>query len=249
MSERRTTPLTPEDTQPHMCSVHTRLAVLGKVPFFASLDARALDRVNAQFREVGYAAGKAIYFAGDSADRLYVVASGKVKLSRHTLSGQDVVLDILAPGDFFGSLAILGDATYPDTAQAQTAVCVLGIHAQEFQQVLFQHPSVALAVLQVTAERLHAAHESIRQLSAFSVERRIAAVLLKLAEKLGEPSEEGVLIQTPLSRQDLADMTGTTLESASRVMSQFQKQGVIRSGRQWVAIADLPGLHAVAQEQ
>lgn len=73
-------------------------------------------------------------------------------------------------------------------------------------------------------------------------------MLLKLGEKLGEPHDEGLLIQVPLARQDLADMAGTTVESASRVMSQFQKQGLIRSGRQWVAITDLEGLAAAAQE-
>jgi CRP-like cAMP-binding protein len=249
MSERRTTPLTPEIAEPHLCSVHTRLDVLRKVPFFASLDPNALRQVNTLFREVGYDSGAPIYFAGDPAARLYVVASGKVKISRHTLSGQDVVLDILASGDFFGSLAILGDATYPDTAQAQTGVCVLGIDAHDFQQILLRYPEVAVAVLQVTAQRLQDAHETIRQLSAFPVERRIAAVLLKLAEKLGEASAEGLLIQVPLARQELADMAGTTVESASRVMSQFQKQGLIRSGRQWVAIADLAGLTAAAREQ
>jgi CRP-like cAMP-binding protein len=98
------------------------------------------------------------------------------------------------------------------------------------------------------AERLQTAHETIRQLSAFPVERRIASVLLKLSEKLGEAHDEGLLIQVPLARQDLADMAGTTVESASRVMSQFQKQGLIRSGRQWVAITDLAGLAAAAPE-
>ncbi len=249
MSERRTTPLTAETVEPHQCSIDTRLRVLRRVPFFVSLDDAALAQVNRLFREQGYAAGDPIYFTGDTADRLYVVAAGKVKVSRHTLSGQDVVLDILAPGDFFGSLAILGDVVYPDTTQAQTRVCVLGIQAQDFQQVLVQYPAVALAVLQVTAQRLQTAHETIRQLSAFPVERRIAAVLVKLGEKLGEPSAEGLLIQVPLARQELADMAGTTVESASRVISHFQKQGLIRSGRQWIAIADLPRLAAAAHEQ
>src|SRR5690606_9385344 len=149
MSERRRTPLTTETAEPHLCSVATRLQVLRQVPFFASLAPDELEQVNRLFREEGYVSGETIYWAGDPAHRLYVVASGKVKISRPTLGGQDVVLDLLAPGDFFGSLAILGDAVYPDTAQAQTGVCVLGIQAQEFQQVLLRHPGVGLAVLQV----------------------------------------------------------------------------------------------------
>ena len=248
MAERRTTPLDAEEIQPHQCSDRTRLAVLGKVPFFASLTPAELAQVNTHFHETGYGPGEAVYFAGDPTARLYVVARGKVKLSRPTLGGQDVILDILAPGDFFGSLDLLGDAHYPDTAQAQTQVCVLGVDAPSFQTILLRYPAVALAVLQATTRRLQAAHETIRQLSAYPVERRIAAVLVKLAEKLGAPSPEGLLIQVPLARQELADMTGTTVETASRVISQFQKAGLIRTGRRWLAVADPAGLAAAARE-
>src|SRR5690606_3742453 len=131
---------------------------------------------------------------------------------------------------------------------AHTACCVLGIGAEDFQAILQNYPMVATVTLTIMAQRLQAAHETIRQLSAFPVAQRIASVLLKLADKLGEQSAEGLLIQTPLSRQDLADMTGTTLETASRIMSDFQKQGLIRSGRQWVAIADPAALAAAAAE-
>jgi CRP-like cAMP-binding protein len=248
MPTRRTIPLSAEDIQPHLCSEQTRLAVLRKGPFFAALTPGELAKVNVLFREEGYSPGAPVYFSGDPTARLYVVAQGKVKLSRHTLTGQDVILDILAPGDFFGSLAILGDAHYPDTAQAQTRLCVLGIDGPSFQSILLQYPSVALAVLQATTQRLQTAHETIRQLSAYPVERRIAAVLLKLAAKLGEATLEGLLIQTPLTRQEVADMTGATLETASRVLSQWQKEGLIRSGRGWIAIADADQLAALARE-
>lgn len=246
MTTRRTTPLKSEEIQPEMCSIHTRLEILQQVPFFRPLPAGAIEEINALFRERGYTPAEPIYFAGDPASHLYVVAVGKVKLLRHTLSGQDVLLDMLTPGEFFGSLSVLGDEAYPDTAQAQTACCVLAVAAEDFQAILRRFPPVTLAVLESVSQRLQAAHEMVRQLSAHSVERRIAAALLKLAEKLGEPGPEGLLIQTPLSRQDLAEMTGTTTETASRVMSQLQKAGLIRSGRQWVAVADRAGLAALA---
>lgn len=248
MTERRRTPLEAEDVEPQMCTVDLRLEILSQVPFFAGLSAGEIAEVNALFREEGHTPGETIYFVGDPAMRLYVVAAGKVKLMRHTLSGQDVLLDILTPGEFFGSLSALDDEEYRDTAQAQTMCCVLRIAAEEFQTILQRYPSVALRVLDLMAERLRAAHETVRQLSAHSVEQRIAATLLKLAEKLGEEKEEGLLIQVPLSRQDLAEMTGTTPETASRVMSQFRTAGLIRSGRQWVAITDRAGLSAIAED-
>jgi CRP-like cAMP-binding protein len=180
---------------------------------------------------------------------LYVIASGRVKLLRHSFSGKNVLLELLVPGDFFGSLSSLGNEVYPDTAQAQTSACVLAINAEEFRLVLDRYPAVALKVLDVMAERLQAAHEMVRQLSVHSVERRLAFTLLRLAEKLGKEQEVGWLIQAPLSRDDLAEMTGTTTESASRVMSQFQKEGLIRSGRQWIAITDREGLQSAATEE
>jgi CRP-like cAMP-binding protein len=248
MADRRKTPLEPEEIEPQMCSIDMRLEILHKVPFFVGLAHPSINQINALFREHGFQPGETIYFEGDPAERLYVVASGKVKLERHTLSGKNILLDLLTPGEFFGSLSALGDEIYPDTAQAQTAVCVLGIGAENFRKILDAYPPVALKVLDVTASRLKEAHERIRQLSAHSVEHRIAYTLLKLAEKFGKQQEVGLLIQVPLSRDDLAEMTGTTTETASRVMSQFQKDGLIASGRQWVAITDFEGLRAIQNE-
>ena len=249
MADRRKSPLHLQETAPETCSVDLRLEILSRVPFFAGLSEKEIAEVNRRFHEVGFTPGETIYFSSDPADHLYVIASGRVKLLRHSFSGKNVLLELLVPGDFFGSLSSLGNEVYPDTAQAQTSACVLAINAEEFRLVLDRYPAVALKVLDVMAERLQAAHEMVRQLSVHSVERRLAFTLLRLAEKLGKEQEVGWLIQAPLSRDDLAEMTGTTTESASRVMSQFQKEGLIRSGRQWIAITDREGLQSAATEE
>lgn len=246
MPYRRKSPVEPETIEPHMCSIDLRLQILQRVPFFAMLPSEAIEQINARFRDQGFAEEEPIFYAGDSAARLYVVASGKVKLMRHTLTGQDVLLEILAEGDFFGSLFMLGDDTYPDTAVAQTTVCALGIDAEDFRAIMTQNPAVALAVLDITAARLREAHEAIRQISAYSTEQRIAYTLLKLAEKLGEQQDVGLLIQMPLSREDIAGMVGSTPETASRILSAFQKEGLIETGRQWVAITDRDRLREIA---
>jgi CRP-like cAMP-binding protein len=231
-----------------MCGLDLRLKILGQVPFFAGLDADALQAVNRLFREHGYAPQETICAAGDPATRLFVVAAGKVKRLRHTLGGQEVLLEVLVPGEFFGSLSALGDSTYADTAIAQTQCCILSIAADAFQSILRQHPPVALAVLDTVSRQLRGAHEVIQQLSGQPVEGRVATTLLKLADKLGEPQRGLTLIQMPLSRQDLAAMTGATVETVSRVMSQFRRGGLIRTGRQWVAIADRRRLAEIAEE-
>lgn len=243
---RRHSPVEIDTVPAAHCSTDLRLQILGDLPFFAALSLKEIAAANEQFREHGFAAGETITFTGEPAANLYVVASGHVKLLHHTLAGKDILLDLLTPGEFFGNLSAQEDATYADTAMAHSDVCVLAIPTVAFRALLAQHAAVALAVLDLTTHRLQSAQERVRQLSAYSVEQRIAATLLRLAEKLGDERDVGCLIQTPLSRDDLAQMTGTTPESASRVMSQLQKEGLIASGRQWVAITDQPALAARA---
>ncbi len=243
---RRRTPLEVDDAEPQACTHDVRLRLLGRVPFFAGLAAPDVARINLSFHDRGAEAGDLISAAGDEARRLYVVLSGKVKVVRHTLAGQDVVLDLLGPGDFFGTLSVLGDNEYPDTAYAQTGCCVISVAAADFQAIMQRYPPVALAALAIVQERLHAAHDLIRQLSAEPVECRIAAALLRLAGRLGRVEGDRIVIQSPLSRQDLADMVGTTLETASRVISQFRKDGLIDSGRHWIAIRNRQKLAALA---
>lgn len=249
MALRRHTPVDVTEISSHECTVEHRLTALGAAPFFRGLEPSQLSEINRLFRPFGFEAGETIYFSGQRAERLFVVAHGKVKLLRHTASGQDVLLAILGSGEMFGSLASLGDAAYTDEAEAQTPSCVLGIEARDFQSLVERYPSVALAVVTILAERLHEAHDTISQLSAMPVEARVAAALLKLAEKLGTPHEGGWLIQSPLSREDLASLTGSTTESVSRVVSKLRREGVIDSGRRWVAILAPGRLAELAGEE
>ncbi len=117
--------------------------------------------------------------------------------------------------------------------------CIIKIDTDNFRKILENHPSASLSVLDILTKRLHEAQEMIKQLSAHSVENRIAYTLLKLGQKLGEQKEIGLLIQIPLSRNDIADMTGTTPETASRIISKLKKEGIIKTGRKWIVIKDM----------
>ncbi len=246
MTPRRTTPIEIEEVEPHVCTFDLRLDILHQLPFFKGLSHEAIHEINDRFRAEGIEAGDTLYFADDPATKLYVIAIGKVKLLRYAPTGQEVVLSLLVPGDFFGGLPVIGKTTHDDTAQAHTAGCVLTITNEDFQLILRKYPTVSMALLEIVSARLSEAHETIHQLSASPIESRLAATLLKLAAKLGEKQGDGVLIQLPLSRQDLADMTGATVETISRLMSQFRKQKLIDSGRRWVAITDRAGLEELA---
>jgi CRP/FNR family transcriptional regulator, nitrogen oxide reductase regulator len=231
---------------PHHCPRSTRLAVLARARYLQGLSQDELADVDRRMDVRGYDTDEPLYRAGEPASRLFVLATGTVKLLRATAEGQDVLIDVLAPGDLFGTLSTLGDPAYPDTAQALSVACALSITADDFRQVMRRHPSVALAVLDDLAHRLEQSRQRVTHMSAGTVEQRVAAALLRLVTVVGEPRDGGVLLQVPLTRADLASMAGTTTESASRAMSRLRSDRIVESGRRWTAVLDVPRLRALS---
>ena len=134
MVKRRKTPVIMETTEPHLCSTDLRLTILHSVPFFAGLPHETIARINQLFHEKGYDAGETIYVAGDPAQSLMIIAEGRVKLLRHTSIGKDILLDLLIPGECFGTLSTAAESEYQDTAVAMTSICALAIEYEKFRK-------------------------------------------------------------------------------------------------------------------
>lgn len=245
--QRRSTPLAGSCEAPHACPRPLRLDVLAHAPYFAGLSRDEIAGIDQRMHVRGYAAGEVVYRSNDPATHLFILATGRVKVLRPSLEGTDVLVDVVTAGGMFGSVSALGQSLYPDTAEAMTVSCALRISAADFRDVLQQHPGVALAVLDDVASRLEEAQQTVRRLSGGTVEQRVAATLLTLADKLGEPRGNSVLLQLPLSRADLAAMTGTTTESVSRTLSSLRRQGLVETGRRWTAVTDRAGLEALVR--
>lgn len=242
MVPRKQSPLAIKTTEAHLCSISMRLEILSKLLFFKNLSKPEHEWVNSFFIEKDYDTGEIICLSGDPAEKLFIIADGRVRLLRHSLAGKEILLDMLTPGEFFGALTGLGNDQYPETAQAHTPCCILVIGRDDFQQILNRIPSVTLSLIEIMANRLNAANQRVHLISALDVEARIASILLMLANKFGDNKGTELLLQVPLYREDLAGMAGATPESTSRVMSRFQKEGLIRSGRGWVSILHPQGL-------
>ena len=245
---RPKSPVRHEWVDPGVCSLDYRLKIIGRLPFFRHLSREAIVQINRLFDDRDVAAEQAVYFEGDPGENLYLVATGKIKLMRNTLLGREVLLDILQAGEYFGRLALGNPASYTESAIAQTHCCVLQISSQNFEKILGYYPEVTMRVLKAMGQRLEESQEIIKQLSTYTVEQRIAATLVRMTRKLGEQKQMGMLIQIPFSRQDLAAMTGTTVETVSRVMSRFAAEGLISTGRKWVAVNDLQVLEYIVKE-
>ncbi len=188
-----------------------------------------------------------IFLEGEAPEALYVIRTGKVKVLRHSTDGKDVVLRVCGPGNLLGTVAVFDGGGYPGTAQVIEDCSVLAISRNDCLTLVNRYPVFALAVIADLGTRLRSSAEQIRSLAVERVEQRIARVLLKLAESAGSDSPEGRVIEMPLTRQDVADMTGTTVETAIRVMSKFRRQELIKTRRGRVVLVDIPTLQEIAE--
>ncbi len=245
--ERRTIPLR-EVVLPHHCPRPVRMDVLSRTPYFAGLGPDALDGIDRRMRARTVRAHEHVYVAGEPADALYVVAQGAVSLAHVTEDGAPTLTDVLVPGELFGAMGTLGEPVHLQTATALVDTCALRIGQDDFRAVLRERPVVALRVLDDVAARLARAHDDIGGQSTDTVPQRVATALLRLADKVGRDRPgEGLLLEVPLSRADLAALARTTPESVSRVMSGWKQQGVVASGRRWTAILDRDRLEREAR--
>ncbi len=242
MNKRRKTPLEIEKIEADSCTIDLRLKIIHALPFFKNLAHEEIHEINKSFSDAQFSVGDIIYLKGEKAARLCVIASGSVKLIKQNNNGNEILIDILKQGEFFGNLDPFGNAVYQETAIVQTHSCIMKIDTENFRGILKKLKSTALIVLDIMSKRLREAQDLIKKLSSSSVENRIAHTILKLGEKLGEQKEIGLLIQIPLSRNDIAGMTGTTPETASRIISRLQKDGIIETGRKWLAIKKIDRL-------
>ena len=221
---------------------------LGRVPLFASLSPAALRDVvhEAHVREVPQAAS--FFREGDPAAAFFVIQTGSVKLTQVTAEGHQVVLRLIGQGEAFGGVAAFGGVTYPVTAEAVTDVVALEWPGATMAQLMERYPALALNALRFVAARLHELQVRYRQLATETVERRVARALVRLVQQAGRRVEGGVLIDLPLTRDDVAQMTGTTLYTVSRIISRWEAAGTLEAGRQRIVIRDPHALMAIADD-
>jgi CRP-like cAMP-binding protein len=221
---------------------------LDNVPLFKGLGGEALARVRDQARSKAIGKGELFFNEGDDAEAFFVLASGRVKLTQLTPEGHQVVLRIIGAGDAFGGAGAFGDDTYPVGAEAVEPAVALVWTSGVMRRLLETEPGVALNAVQFVAGRLHDLQRRHRQLMTERVERRVARALLRLVQEAGRRVEAGVEIDFPVSRQDIAEMTGTTLYTVSRLLSAWEERGIVRSGRQRIVLTMPHALVALAED-
>lgn len=221
---------------------------LVQVEFFADLSAEARAEVAAIAQPLQLAADATLFRQGDEAKRFFVVLDGRIKLVRTTPEGHQMLVRYAGPGDLVGCVPLFEGGDYPATASAALPSRLLAWDADHIDDLLARHPGIARNALRLLGHEIGELRQRLQELAAERVEQRIARALVRLVRQGGERIEEGVLIDFPVSRQDLAELTGTTLHSVSRVLSAWQERGIIDGGRRRIIIRRPHALVGLAED-
>jgi CRP/FNR family transcriptional regulator len=195
-----------------------------------------------------YARGDTIFEQGTPSDAFYTIASGRVKIFKMMPTGKDIILEVFGTGDPLGAVAVYDGRPFPASAVAMEDTTCVVIPRAVFFGLLEQHPSLVRGLMLGLTLRLVELTNRLAELSGGRIEPRFARLFLKLAGEMGRPGRGGTFVPLALSRQELADMTGTTIETCIRIMSRWGKQEIVRTEKDGFVILDRKALDGVAMD-
>jgi CRP/FNR family transcriptional regulator len=214
---------------------------------YRNLSPEDAERLAAVSLAKTYEKGDTLFAESDSSDYLYTIISGRVKLIKMMPSGKEVIIEIFGPGDPVGAAVAFEGRPYPASAVAiEHTLCVL-VRRPAFFSLLERYPSLVRSLLAGLAQRVVELTRRIPEVAGGRVETRFALLFLKLADRMGRPQAEGTFIPMALSRQDLADLTGTTVETSIRLMVRWSKDDLVRTEKDGFLILNRHGLEQLAR--
>jgi CRP/FNR family transcriptional regulator len=220
---------------------------MAATPLYRNLSPDDRKRLGAVAVVRSYEKGDQVFSEGDPSEFLYTVVSGRVKVVKLLPGGREVILEIFGPGDPLGAVVAYEGRPYPATAIAvERALCLL-VRRRDFFGLLERHPSLVRGYLVGLAQRIVELTRRIPEVAGGRVETRFAHLFLKLADRMGRPVARGTFVPMTLSRQDLADLAGTTVETSIRVMSRWGKEGLVSTERDGFIVLDRPALERLTR--
>ncbi len=223
------------------------LEYLGKTDIFRGLSDPVLNTILAAASSRAYGKDDFIFMQGAPARRFYLVKSGQVKLYQTTTEGGRVTLRYVGPGEAFGVIVVLREAEYPVSAQVAEDCVLLGWSDQNLKDIMMQHPQVGINAISILSDFILGFMDRIQGLSTRRVDQRVAKALLRFAETTGQYSDQITTIGMKLTRQDIAEITGTTLYTVSRTLSGWESQGWIDCSNSYIRIKESDKLTDLAE--
>ncbi|MER8461811.1 Crp/Fnr family transcriptional regulator [Mesorhizobium sp. M1396] len=206
-----------------------------------------LDFMIGQARSLRIAKDQPVFEQEQEAHAFFLLLDGHVRVVKTTADGQEITVRYISPGELMGIAHAIGLTTYPASAICAVDCVVLAWPGHFWSKFADAFPSFGASTYKTVGSRLQDAHTRVIEMSTEQVDQRVAHALLKLVKQTGRKTEEGILIDFPISRQDIAEMTGTTLHTVSRLLSSWEEKGLVKSGRQKVTVVEPHRLLVLAE--
>ncbi|HTG01684.1 MAG TPA: Crp/Fnr family transcriptional regulator [Nitrospirota bacterium] len=219
---------------------------LAKIDLFKNLSTDELKELSSYLTTVLIKKKEEIFSEGEQPEWFYIVMTGKIKITKLSQDGKEIILEIISPQDIFGGVAVLGNFPYPANAVAMEDSELVKISRKNLMRVIDRFPNLMYCISLKLGDRMKSSYDSLKNIALERVEARIAALLLKLAHKVGKETPKGLQIDMRLTKQDVADMVGTTVETSIRTFSKFKKQGLLADADGRIIIKDQKGLSALS---
>jgi CRP-like cAMP-binding protein len=221
--------------------------VVLKAPLFATMDPEETRKLFESMAKVRLPRGEVLFQEGESGDRLYVIARGKIKLGRRSVDGRENLLSILGPGEMFGELSLFDPGPRTATASAVSDSLLYELHHEQLIAWLENHPQVSRHMLLALAQRLRRTNDTLADLVFSDVPGRVAKALLDLANRFGEPTSDGIRVAHDLTQEELAQLVGASRETVNKALADFTARGWVRREGRAVVILDVERLERRAR--
>ena len=224
------------------------LQYLKSIALFKEIEVDQLEKIFADARPKSFQQDEILFYQEDSADEFYVLVEGRIKLSQLTPEGDAVTLHYLSPGEAFGIIAVLREIKFPITAQAiEESQCIVWSE-EMIKKWIINYPQIAINSIRILSNFILNFQDRIRELSTEKVERRIARSLLRLAMQSGKQTEAGISLGFKLTRQDIANMAGTTLYTVSRTLSKWENEGLVDCQHKAITLTEPQAITEIAED-
>lgn len=215
------------------------MSVVKKIPFFSLLTEKELKLIDKITSEKEYKKGEYIFLEGDTGDKFYIIKEGQVKLTKMIKNGDEQILNIFSSHDIIAEIVAFDKGNYPASAITMTDSKIIIFDQSELESLILKHPSIGVKLLREMSSRLRHAQKNVRDLALKDSSERVAGLLIFLAEKYGQQKKDKIILDISLTQQELASMIGSSRETVSRVLGQFESESLIKTSRKKIIIYKL----------
>lgn len=224
-------------------------SLISGLALFAGLTPAGQDDILAEARSARYQKDATIFSQEEEAHSFFLLLNGHIRVVRTTPDGEQVIARYIAEGELFGIAPAIGRTTYPANAVAAVDCVALAWPTRMWKIYAERYPSFSVSTYTTVGKRLQETQQRVVEMSTEQVEQRVAHTILRLIKQAGRKTPDGIEIDFPITRQDIAEMTGTTLHTVSRLLSAWEDRGIVVGGRQKVTVSDPHGLMLIAEHR